>query len=286
MADPAQAVSGGSPAQGAGSSAGTTNWEAEKQRYEQQLRGLSDERNRYKQQAEAWSRLGQEAGDAVKYDLATGLPVAWNVNDQPANQFGYAQVANPWQEVGVDANQVNSWYQQNFQTLAAQQGFVTQAQAQALANQAAAQAYQASNQRFLTQRSVDKVLSDPSYKDLSNPQSEWSKRTSAYLQQYQAGRPSREGAGWDEWDYTGPQVLQQAADITYAQMTREQQSANASQQQAIQNQQAAGLSGAVPGVASPANPLDEFDKIVQQGGNPLDLVRDMVNKDAAARGLT
>lgn len=278
-------------------SAGTqTGWEEEKKRLESELsslRGSVQGLTKFKHRAEAWDRLAQEAGDAVKYDPATGLPVGWNVGDpQPANQNGSAPVTNPFGEVGIDANQAQAWYQQNFQTLAAQQGFVTQAQAQQLANQAAAQAYHAANQRFTTQRAVDKLLSKKDqkgnlmYGDLNDPNSDWSKRTAAYLSQYQAGQPTREGAGWDEWNFTAPQVLQQAADITYAQMIREQGDANASQQQAIQNQQVAGLAGAFPGAASQPNPVDQFDKIVAQGGDPLDLVRDLVNKDASTRQAT
>lgn len=279
MPDVQQAASAGSPPQGAGSAAVQTNWEAEKARYEAQLRGLSDERNRYKNQAEAWGRLGQEAGDAVKYG-PDGLPQSWNVGS-PTPVPGYAPVVNPLEGLGVDPNQLNSYVQ----SILSSQGYITQAQADQIATQKAQMAYQAANQRFLTQRSVDKLLSDKNYGDLAKPDSDWSKRTSAYLQQYQAGRPLRDGAGWDEWEYTAPQVLQQAADITYAHMMREQKSSNTSQQQAIQNQQAAGLAAAFPGVATPANPVDQFDKIVAEGGDPSQLLKEMVNKDAVARGV-
>lgn len=282
MPEGQQAASGGSPSQIGGSSPVQTDWETQKRNYENQLRGLSEERNRYKQQAEAWGRLGQEAGDAVRYDPVTGLPVDWNLDKETPNS-GYAPMVNPWQEVGVDANQAQAWLTAQLQAQLGQYGFVTQQQAEQLATQKAALAYQAANQRFLTQRSVDKLLSDKNYGDLAKPDSDWSKRTASYLQQYGAGKPAREGAGWDEWEYTGPQVLQQAADITYAQMVREQQSSNASQQQAIQNQQAAGLAGAFPGVASQPAPADQFDRVVQQGGDPLEFLKDVVNKDVAAR---
>lgn len=270
MANDSQAVSGGSPTQGAGASAGTTDWEKEKKRYEDQIRGLSQERNQYKATSDAWTRLAQDplAQGAIKYG-PDGLPQAWDVtvesqDGQPVQVPQYVQ--HPLSELGVDPNAANRWVQEQSQQVIARQGYITQAQAQALANQAAQQAYFAANQQFTTLRSVDKLLSDPLYKGLEKSDSEWAKRTAQVIQSSGAGKPLAEGAGWDQWQYTGPQVLQQAADIAYAQMIREGQVSQVSQQQAIQNQQAAGISAGSTGAPVAVTPEAQFEKTLKEGG--------------------
>ena len=279
MADPQTASAGSSP-QGAGQAAVPTGWEAEKKRLEGQIQGLSQERSQYKAQADAWGRLAQDpvAQGAIRYGQ-DGLPMGWDLtvenSGQPAQAGQYVQQVNPLSELGVDPNAANQWVQAQAQSVIARQGYITQPQAQALANQAAQMAYAAANQRFNTMRAVDKLLTvkDPSgkpvYGDLANPASEWSKRTAAYLQQYGAGKPSREGAGWDEWEFVAPQVLQQAADISYAQMVREGQISAVSQQEAIQNQQAAGISAGVTTTPLPSNPEAAFQKAVEGGSESM-----------------
>lgn len=279
MTQNGQAASGNSPTPSGNPTPASTDWEAKSRELEQQLRAVSGERNRFKQERDdAMTQMSQYQTPQAQYGAQAG---------GYQGQQGYVSTVNPWQDVGIDANQANAWYQQNFQALAAQQGFVTQQQAEQLAAQARNEAYQMANQRFSTMRSVDKLLSDPLYKDLSNTQSEWSKRTAAYLQQYNAGQPTRDGAGWDEWNYTAPQVLQQAADIAWAQMSREQSSSQASQQQAIQAQQAAGLSAPASVTPLPPNPSQQFEKTLQSGDTKqiLDALAEKTEESFKTAGL-
>ena len=266
MADVNQASSGSSPASSQNPPASTTvDWEARSKELERNMQAMSGERARYKQQNDAWMRLANDprAAGAIKFDPATGLPMDWDLTVETAPP---AQVSDPFRELGVDPNAASQWVQQQTQAVIAQQGYITQAQAQTLANQAASQAYQMANHRFSTARAVDKLLADPLYKDLSNPQSDWAKRTANYLQKYEAGQPTREGSSWDEWNFTGPQVLQQAADIAYAQMTREAQAGQVSQNQAIQNQQAAGISAGPTTAQVPITADGAIDKAISTGG--------------------
>lgn len=263
-----------------------TGWEEEKKRMEAELnslRGSVQGLSKFKQRAEAWDKMAGEAGDAIKYG-PDGMPIGWNVDNAPA-QPAYAPVVNPLGDLGVDSGVLNTWLQQNVQSIIQQQGYITQAQADTLATQKAQMAYQAAQGEYSTRRAVDRLLSQPQYKELSDPKSEWTKRTAEILIREGGGRPASDAwASWDEWQFGGPKVLPLAAEIAYAQMVREKATADASQQQAIQNQGAAGISGAFPGTSQQVSPNDAFEKTVASGGDPVDLLKEVVNQANQAAG--
>lgn len=266
-----------------------TGWEAEKQRLEAELsslRGSVQGLSKFKQRAEAWDRLAQDpaAQGAIKYG-PDGMPIGWDVTEE-VKVPQYAPTVNPFADAGIDPNAAAQWIQAQTQQVISQQGYITNAQAKALADTAAAQAYQLADHRFTTHRAVDKLLSNPLYSELADPNSEWSKRTANYIQQLNAGKPGVGGSGWDMWEFQGPQVLQQASDITYAQMVREQAVTGASQQQAIQNQQAAGLSPGPTNVPITPNPADSFDKAAAAGDKAMwDHVGKLQDASFRAAGL-
>jgi len=271
-------VSAGSTPQGAGAAAATTDWEKKAKEMEQQLRGVSAERSKFKAEADAWKRIAPEMGDVVQYDPATGLPVSLKLDDgAPAGQAD--QVSYPFADLGVPESQMAGYVS----GLISKGGYITQTQAQQLSAQAAQAAYQAAQKRFSIMRSVDKVLSSKDYSDLKNPDSEWSKRTAQLLVQQKVGQPSYEGAkSWDEWEFADPNTLPMAADIAYAQMVRAGQIDATSQDQAIQNQLAAGISTAGGGEPIIQDFQASIEKAMAEGKDVSELLREGLNKAEAA----
>lgn len=287
----AQTVSGGSSPSSQNPPAVTTDWEAKSRELERQLQGLSSERNRYKQQNEAWMRLANDprAAGAIKFDQATGLPVDWDLTvETPKFQPQYAPVVNPLGDLGVDGNQLNTWLQQNVQSIIQQQGYITQAQADQLATQkaqtAAAGAYQFAEQRALARDGISEYLGQEKQSQLRDLNSDWSKRTLDVLRQNGIQIPENIRS-WRDVPLTSALTFEQASKIARSDLMDSVAAANASQQQAIQNQGAAGLAGAFPGASAPAgSPLDQFDKVAAAGGDPLDVLKDLVNRTVPLPG--
>ena len=116
---------------------GSNPWEAEKARLEAQLAekdrmlsGLSNERNSYRQRADAWEKkVGSKLGEMVKFD-ANGLPM-----DVDPGEEAKPVVNGQHPFTGVVENPAA--IDQYFQNLLGQQGYLTTAQAQTWANTAA-----------------------------------------------------------------------------------------------------------------------------------------------------
>jgi len=258
-------------------SGGTTDWEAEAKKLQDQVKGLSTERNQYRQKLQAWERIKEKAPDVFKFDNY-GNPVDFSVEEPTPAPAGTG--VNPFADLEVDAEQV----QRYLESVISQKGFLTKAEADQLADAKAVQAYQAAVGHFSTMRSVDKLLSDKTYSDLSNYESDWSKRTADIIRRENAGQPANEASrSWDEWQFTGPRVLQQAADVAYAQMVREREASAASAEQANKAQQTASLSVGVTGSAPPPGGTDW--KKSAEDGNLADFMRQETERRAMQLGI-
>ena len=242
---------------------GSNTWEAEKARMEsenaqlkQQLSGLSNERNAFRQRAEAWERLGKEAGDIVDYDARTGLPMRWKTDDASTRQPVPYAGGHPLTGVVENPNAVDGYYQQLYQAQLNAAGYVTAAQAQAMA----AQALQVASGNFQVVRNYDRLTSQESYKSLADTSSKLYERTGRVLQERNWGRPvaidpftGQAVTGtvpFDRWQYRDLQDLQSAADLASMQLEKEAKAADAAQAQAQAAQGAAGLSVGGGGAAT------------------------------------
>ena len=257
-----------------------TDWEAKAKELENQVRGVSTERDKVRREVNAWKAIAQDAGDVIQYDPTTGYPVGWNVGEEPvANNQAWVG-SNPFSGIVEDPNSVNQY----FQGLVNSQGYLTQPQADELARQYADQAYQTARLDFLVLRNIDKLLSNKDYSDLQQYGSDWSKRTSQVLQERGWAKPIDGAASWDQWFYADPSRLQEAADIAQARMFKESQTQQAASQEANQNQQAAGLSvGNVSG-APEVTSEQEYRKALESG-SLFDRMRQDTEKNAYQAGL-
>lgn len=229
-------------------------WEQEKAKLEkdladarQQLSGLSSERNMYRQRSDAWEKnVGGVLGDMLKIDPATGLPIGVDpgreevplVHPQPVGTHPLAGLSSYAGE-GFSPAAVDTYYS----TLFKQQGFLTSDQAKEWARQAAMIAYEAARGDMMVMRNYDHLTAKDNYKDLANPESDLSKRTSKILQERNLGAPLAGAKTFDQWRYNGLEALQMGADLARLEIHEEAQR-NA---QAGQAGQAAGMaSGGAP----------------------------------------
>lgn len=249
-----------------------TGWEAEKARLEtqlkeaqQQLSGLSAERNQYRQKADAWEKqVGGALGEMVKLDPTTGLPIGVD-----AGSSAPAATGHPLTGVIDNPQAVDQYYTQ----LMNQQGFLTQAQTQ----QYWQQREHALRTEFLGNlqlfRTLDKTLARKEYADLNEyKDGAWSKKTAEVLQEKGWGKPLDGAQSWDQWQYATPDAFVTAADIAQARLFKEQQGQQASQQQAQANQASVGLSVGSPG-ATPSPPRGDEVPLTKDGGVDFDRLR-------------
>ena len=272
------------------SQSGATNWEAEKARLEdqlaqkeRQLSGLSNERNSYRQRAEAWEkRVGAKLGNMVRFD-ANGMPIDVEEWQEPVRQ-AVPQGAHPLTGVMDNPAALDTYYTQLLQS----QGFLTAQQAQAYAQQSAAaagqQAYQAARGDMLVMRTYDRLTAQEPYKDLSKMDSKLSQRTAQILQERGMGQAMEGAKGFDEWRYRDLYALQNAADSAQLQLDREVAAAEQSAAGAQANQQAAGLSVGQPGAA--AQPVAGAVPIAADGGVDFSKMRQDTESRAAQFGVT
>ena len=233
-----------------------TDWQAEKARLESQLSGLANERNAYRQKAQAWEGVGRELGDAVEYD-ANGLPKSVNYAQPKQTYNGVHPLAN----AGIDP-QAAQQYDAYLQNQMSGQ-FVTPQQLQAQVNEARQSAYLAATTRFETLRNVDKTVTDSRFKDLATLDSPLSKKTEEVLARNGWGSKQNINAkSWEEYAFAAPNALPIAAQIAKAELfesTQQQANANAQAQQA---QAAAGIVSSGGGMAgSPAPSSDEMVRL-------------------------
>ena len=206
----------------------------------QQLSGLSNERNAYRQKAEAWEKVGGECGDRVVLDPTTGLPTGV----RGAVPAAVAAGAHPLAFLtGYQADFNPSAIDAHFANVFKAQGFLTADQAQQWAGQAAQQGYQAARGDFMVMRNYDKLTSQERYKDLANPDSELGKRTSRILQERKLAEPLNGAKTLDGWRYANLEALQMGADLARLELHEE----------GLKNA-AAGAAGQAAGMASGGAP--------------------------------
>lgn len=251
------------------------NWEAEKAKYEEQLRALSAERNSYRQTAEAWRKVGSELGDSVKYDSVTGMPIGVDYGNNQQTPPVY-NGAHPFSGVVDNPQAVDQYYQSLVNQQLQQAGYVTPQQAQQLMNQA----YQAATGAFMVARNYDKLTANEKYAPLSDYSSDMSKRTARILEERNLGKPLEGAKGFDQWNYSGIEALQFGADMARLEMIEESQKSADSQNQAQDNQQRAGLS--IPTEGGSATPPQQAagEPPMTQDGN-IDWER--MNQDTQQR---
>lgn len=234
----------------------STDWQAEKAQLQASLNAVANERNAYRQKAQAWERVGGELGDAVEYD-GNGLPSRVNYGQPKPAYSGVHPLANS----GIDP-QAAQQYDAYLQNQMAGQ-FVTPQQLQAQVNEARQSAYLAATTRFETLRNVDKTVSDSRFKELATLDSPLSKKTEEVLARNGWGSKQNINAkSWEEYAFAAPNALPIAAQIAKAELfesTQQQANANA---QAQQVQAAAGIVSSGGGMSgSPAPSNDEMVKL-------------------------
>lgn len=250
--------------------------EREIQDKERQLSGLANERNTYRQKAEAWERnVGSHLGDMLRLDPQTGLPVG--IERETRQPVTYTTGGHPLQAVanyteGFNPQQVDAYYAQ----LMKQQGFLTQDQAQQWADNAASRAYNAARGDFMVMRNYDRLTGQDRYKDLANPDSELSKRTARILQERKLGEPLEGAKTFDGWRYGTLESLQMGADLARLELHEEAQRT----QQAGQAGQAAGMAsgGGVGGLSSVTE--DKWMEAADKGD--VGAMRDMIGSHIAS----
>lgn len=261
-----------------GQSGATTDWQKKAEDLEKQLRGLSAERDQFRQKSQAWEKLGQEAGDVIAYDPQTGLPVGFNVGETNPN----ATISTPQNATGkhplsgflgeADYSPVDGYYDTRY---VPRQQYLKDLQ------DTAARAYQAARGDLMVFRQLDKTLSQKDYADLSKYDSDWSKRTADILKQNGWGRSLDGADSWEKWQYASPEALRVAADIAMAQMHREQQAQSASNQQAVEAQKAASLVAGTVGAGGGTTPsTDKWKEMLDKQDDVA--FNQMVKDDAKA----
>ena len=220
-----------------------TQAQAEIASRDQQMRGLSSERDQYRQN---WQRVREEAGEVVQVD-ANGNFVGFDTTDVPAAPVAYSG-GHPLTGLIDDPKQVDAYYQSLYTQQLNAAGYVTTEQAKQLAMDA----YQLARGDGQVWRMHDKLTAKADYADLAKADSDLTKRTATILQERNLGRPLQNAKGFDEWQYGDLGHLQFAADLARLQMHEEAQRAGTVVGAAQQAQNQAGLSVGSVGNVIPA----------------------------------
>lgn len=289
MTVPNQAAPAGSPSAkpGSGQPGAPIDLAVLQQQLSQLQTQVTEAHNQIKVLSKYRSGMDQilrDAPDAVEFDPATGQ-VRWKESapSRPSAPAG-APGPHPFADLIEDPTQVNTWLNGEVNRLLASQGYVTAQQAQQLANQA----YQSARGDFLVLRTIDRLLGNEKYKDLSLYDSPLSKKTMEILQGKGARPVQGEGVvvdGWDKWQYPAVGSLQEAADLARVALWEEQQAGQSAVAAAQANQGAAGLAqpgGGVPGAGTPGD--DSWKKAADEG-NLIDQMRNDTARQALQQGI-
>ena len=234
-----------------------TEWQAEKARLEASLQAVANERNAYRQKAQAWeNNVGKELGDVVELD-GNGLPLRVNYGEPRPAYTG----THPLVAAGIDPAVAQQYDAYMMQQVSSQ--FVTPQQLQAQVNAARQEAFLASTSRFETLRNVDHTVTDARYKELGDMSSPLSKKTEEVLNRNGWGAKSNPtGKSWEDFQYAAPNALSIAAQIAKAELFESTQSQAGANAQAQAAQAAAGIVSSGGGSAgSPAPSTAEMTKM-------------------------
>ena len=132
-------------------------------------------------------------------------------------------------------------------------------------------------------RGMDRLMQDKQYADLAKWDSPLRQKTAELMQQRGWAKPVKEQtSSWDEWQFTKPEALREAAEIVSAQLLRESQAAADATRSGQANQGAAGL------VISPQGGAASTGKVDVSSMTPEDLYAKMdadVQRNAEAAGM-
>ena len=247
------------------------------------LRGVSAERDQHKARANAWDKLGTEAGDQVTYDPTTSLPTAWNTTPAPTD------VANPFGGVVDNPGQVDQWFDNRFQQSAQNAGYITAQQHQQGIQRAAQQGAQLAKAQFDTYQNVRETVAK--HEGLKDVNSDLSKAVVKALADGagpgNAWAAYAQGAtgftNWQELNYAAPNALPMAVNIALGQMSLQKPVADAENADAEAKAKAAEIAakGGGDGSGALATP-DAYKAVIGHE----DQMANLIEESARNAGMT